>query len=164
MPRPRGNLSGSMRFAGEQWDGETNSSFLRSRYMNAPMGRFLSADSMMPNGPGTQGYNRYAYAENNPTTCAGPSGHDGRDTSAPCLSGCSIHEASADALKRRRAHLLPRAGERWRGGHPVSRHNRRGYWKWLLIDGGYRLDSLRVIDMFPQTPHIEALALLERAG
>ena len=39
------------------------------------LGRFLSADSVQPNAPGTQGYNLYAYVANNPTTWVDPSGH-----------------------------------------------------------------------------------------
>jgi 23S rRNA (uracil1939-C5)-methyltransferase len=32
-----------------------------------------------------------------------------------------------------------------------------------LIDAGYRLNSLRAFDLFPNTPHVESLAVFDRA-
>jgi RHS repeat-associated protein len=65
----------SFGYAGEQSDSVTGALYLRARDYQPTLGRFLSADSVQPNAPGTQGYNRYAYAANNPTTWTDPSGH-----------------------------------------------------------------------------------------
>ena len=48
--------------------------YLRARALDPSLGRFLSADSVIPNAPGSQGYNLYAYVANNPTTRVDPSG------------------------------------------------------------------------------------------
>lgn len=69
-------------FTGEQHDSSTGNTFLRSRYLDPSQGRFLSADTVQPNAPGTQGYNRYAYAANNPARWTDPSGHSVGDVAA----------------------------------------------------------------------------------
>jgi hypothetical protein len=51
-------------------------SYYNARWYDAKLGRFLSADSLVP-GPGNpQAFNRYAYVFNNPLRFADPSGHD----------------------------------------------------------------------------------------
>jgi RHS repeat-associated protein len=73
--RASSGVSTLFRFTGEQHDTETGFTYLRARYANPSLGRFVSADSVQPNAPGTQGYNLYAYAGNNPATWVDPSGH-----------------------------------------------------------------------------------------
>lgn len=62
-------------YTGQQFDAETGYTYLLARYLNPSLGRFMSADTVQPNAPGTQGYNLYAYVANNPTTWVDPSGH-----------------------------------------------------------------------------------------
>jgi RHS repeat-associated protein len=73
--RSSSGVSSLFLYTGEQYDAETGFTFLRARYHNPAIGRFISADSVQPNAPGTQGYNVYAYVANNPTTWVDPSGH-----------------------------------------------------------------------------------------
>ena len=47
---------------------------LRARELDPTLGRFLSADTVQPNAPVSQGYNLYAYVANNPTSWVDPSG------------------------------------------------------------------------------------------
>jgi RHS repeat-associated protein len=48
---------------------------LGARDLLAPTGRFLTPDTLATGGPGTTGYNRYAYAANDPLTYTDPTGH-----------------------------------------------------------------------------------------
>ncbi|HEX2679781.1 MAG TPA: RHS repeat-associated core domain-containing protein, partial [Candidatus Dormibacteraeota bacterium] len=60
-------------FTGQQTD-PTGLSFLRARYYDATLGRFLSPDSVQPNAPDSQGYDLYSYVANTPTSAGDPSG------------------------------------------------------------------------------------------
>jgi RHS repeat-associated protein len=48
-----------------------------ARLYDPTLGRFLSADSLDPAGPGTQAANRYAYASDDPVNLVDPTGHEG---------------------------------------------------------------------------------------
>jgi RHS repeat-associated protein len=66
-------------WAGESRDATTGLTHLRARDYDPLTGRFTSADTVSPNGSGTQGYNAYHYTGNNPTTRTDPSGHSWLD-------------------------------------------------------------------------------------
>lgn len=48
--------SSAFAFTGEQFDAETGFTYLRARYHNPVIGRFISADSVQPNARGAQGW------------------------------------------------------------------------------------------------------------
>jgi RHS repeat-associated protein len=72
-------------YAGEQVD-STGLVYLRARYYHPVVGRFLTPDSIVPNPVGSQGWNGYAYTENNPIRYTDPSGH------RSCLQTAILHE------------------------------------------------------------------------
>jgi RHS repeat-associated protein len=61
-------------FAGEPRDG-TGLTYLRARYYDPDLARFISRDTWPGLPVAAQTQNRYSYAINNPTTNADPSGH-----------------------------------------------------------------------------------------
>ncbi len=73
--RSQTGASLSLGYTGELTDPTTGFVDLRARELDPTLGRFLSADTVQPNAPGSQGYNLYAYVANNPTTWTDPSGH-----------------------------------------------------------------------------------------
>jgi RHS repeat-associated protein len=71
--RSRSGATSSFGFTGQQTD-PTGLVYLRTRYLDPSVGRFVSADTIRPSGPGTTGYGLYTYAGDNPTTLTDPSG------------------------------------------------------------------------------------------
>jgi hypothetical protein len=61
-----------------------------ARKLDPTLGRFLSADTVSPNAPGTQGFNPYAYVANNPTTWTDPNGHDPEEALAAIAVGVEL--------------------------------------------------------------------------
>ncbi len=55
-------------------------SYYNARWYDAKLGRFLSADTIVPGPANPQAFNRYSYVLNNPLKLIDPSGH------TPCLS------------------------------------------------------------------------------
>jgi RHS repeat-associated protein len=82
-------------FTGQQTD-STGLLYLHARYFDPATGRFLSPDTVKPSGPGTQGYNQYVYAANNPATLTDPTGN----TVAEVDIQLEADQPAAEALSR----------------------------------------------------------------
>ena len=54
------------RYRGYYYDRETGFYYLQTRYYDPEVKRFINADGLISNGTGVQGYNMYAYCDNNP--------------------------------------------------------------------------------------------------
>ncbi len=62
-------------FTGQELDTETGLYYYGARYYDAELGRFISADSIVPDPSNPQSLNRYSYALNNPINYTDPTGH-----------------------------------------------------------------------------------------
>ena len=64
-----------IRYRGYYYDTETGWYYLRARYYDPIVKRFINADSLATNGQGYAGYNMFAYCINNPVRYHDPTGH-----------------------------------------------------------------------------------------
>jgi len=62
-------------FTGEQQDGSSGLTYLRARYYDPALGRFLTPDSLIPDITNGQALNAYAYVYNDPVNLIDPSGN-----------------------------------------------------------------------------------------
>jgi len=70
-----GSANNNLKYIGEQYDEETGFIYLRARYYDPSIGRFITKDTFAGFGTNPQSLNRYAYAYNNPINLIDPSGH-----------------------------------------------------------------------------------------
>ena len=98
-----GTLPTDRTYTGQISDPSTGLMYSRARYYSPTIGRFLSADSIVPEPGSPQALNRYSYVNNRPINFNDPSGHDcqdGPDTWAACF-GQSANTAVIRAANRR---------------------------------------------------------------
>jgi RHS repeat-associated protein len=88
-------------YTGHEHIEETNFINMNARLYDPTIGRFLSADSMIPGIYDTQSFNRYAYVKNNPLKYIDPSGHWGLSDIGSAISGAwkSVGSAISGAWK-----------------------------------------------------------------
>src|SRR3989441_2331977 len=63
------------KYTGQELDNSTGLYFYGARYYDATLGRFISADTIVPSAGDPQAFNRYSYARNNPIILIDPTGH-----------------------------------------------------------------------------------------
>lgn len=71
-----GSISLNHKYTGQELDAETGLYFYNARYYNPAIGRFISADTIVPDPADPQAFNRYSYVLNNPLKYIDPTGHD----------------------------------------------------------------------------------------
>jgi RHS repeat-associated protein len=71
-----GGTSMRHKYTSQEFDAETGLYYYNARYYNPSLGRFISADTVIPNPANPQALNRYSYVVNNPLRYIDPSGHD----------------------------------------------------------------------------------------
>jgi RHS repeat-associated protein len=73
-PGPNNALPTDYTFTGQKLDA-TGLMYYGARYYDSSLGRFLSADTIVPQAGNPQALNRYSYVNNNPLKYVDPSGH-----------------------------------------------------------------------------------------
>jgi RHS repeat-associated protein len=74
MCPPSGTLNTDEKFTGQRLD-QDGLYYYGARYYDASIGRFISADTTVPDPANPQALNRYSYCYNNPLKYVDPSGH-----------------------------------------------------------------------------------------
>jgi RHS repeat-associated protein len=94
-------------FTGQEFDAESGLYNYGARLYDPVLGRFISADSVMPVGFDPQALDRYAYARNNPLKYVDPDGHEYADA----LRVWNGFMANPDSSR----YGIPRQVSMWRG-------------------------------------------------
>lgn len=83
---PQAAFKVSNQFTGQVKDEETGLYYYGARYYDPELGRFIQADTIIPDLSNPQSYNRYAYVLNNPLKYNDPDGHQAAPVARPAQS------------------------------------------------------------------------------
>lgn len=75
VQKEMGHVDNDFQFTGEQMDDETGLMYLRARYYDPVIGRFITKDQFPGFVSNTQSLNRYSYVRNNPVNSIDPTGN-----------------------------------------------------------------------------------------
>ena len=91
-------IDNPFRYSGEYFDSETGNYYLRARYYDPQIQRFITEDSYKGEANNPFSLNGYSYCWNDPVNNVDPSGHHMRDIDGGALSGTEIeyYEALTD--------------------------------------------------------------------
>lgn len=80
-----GNPPTDFTYTGQKMDVSDGLMYYGARYYDAQLGRFISADTIVPSAANPQNLNRYSYVLNNPLRYRDPSGHCMDDGGGNCV-------------------------------------------------------------------------------
>ena len=140
VPLVGGDVYNPYQFTGEAWDAEVGLLYLRARYYQPEVGRFVMKDPLAGDvwRPGT--LNRYVYVVNNPVNLLDPTGMDAPD---PWARACML-EDSCEGVEQLGAQLLGQYGisvgewqpyhRRGSGAVPMGEYTLWSDWKWSQLE------------------------------
>ncbi len=88
----------TFRFTGQRWDPGSGLYFYNARWYDPLIGRFLSADTIVPQPGNPQALNRYSYVGNRPTVYVDPTGHAQVCADGDVGGGCGSAGPPASSL------------------------------------------------------------------
>ncbi|MDI7164977.1 polymorphic toxin type 10 domain-containing protein [Leptospira santarosai] len=96
----RGDLNFSPKYNSQELDRESGFYFYNARYYDPGIGRFTSADTLIPDEYNSQAWNRFAYVYNNPIGAKDPTGHAPQDENAGFKDASkNIAKSALDSVK-----------------------------------------------------------------
>lgn len=142
-------------FTGHKHNDELGLIYMNARYYIPEIGRFASADSIVPDPVNPQSYNRYSYVDNNPVNFTDPSGHCknagyGPDGTTP-LYECAGEDGTlntVDATSEEYLAWYAQMEQLWEyvSQHTVNGETFSGFVLWAL-DGGLFFEQTVTADL-----------------
>ncbi|MEF2148456.1 RHS repeat-associated core domain-containing protein [Aquilutibacter rugosus] len=129
-------------YTGHQMDGSTGLIYMQQRYYDPNNGRFLSTDPVQANANTGGGFNRYAYAANNPYKFTDP---DGRQERA--------YGAGASLM------MTPEQRRIWEAGERAATTQGSG-----AVQGAAAMDGIKQFVANPQITKVGAVQLAATVG